>query len=159
MELINIKLSDMVVPSYMKLPRAGKIETKKKIIQKYGKPTKPIRLSKDLVILDGYASYLAMQELGIEETMILKDLETQTYINTQTVYVFGKHLNNATDKEYVWRCRKTDSDDFLSSTNVGDKVFVYTRFGKTPIIITRIEILDKPPIDKRIKKVIGKASY
>lgn len=57
---------------------------------------------------------------------------------------------------YMWRVSKRRTDSVYKEILPGDEVLVATKYGKKPVIITRIETLDKCPTDRVVKKYICK---
>lgn len=120
----------------------------------------------DGVLIDGYVQYLILKENNIEEAEIKishckkkkrsrrnnNDLITLSYKEKTTTYIFGTHPNSNCTKEFVWRV-PVSWGSWAENIEVGDTVLCQTKFGFSPVIVTRVEILDKPPIEMRIKKV------
>lgn len=148
MNLAIIKLSDMIVPSHFENhpPHENKILKKKKMINRG--QIEHIVLSENLVIKDGYATYIALKELGINRAYAI--------IDYKTVYVYGRHLGQNSKKEYVWKCSHYNEDKFLKTVKVEDIVSVPTKYGISKIVVTKIQVLDNPPINGTIKTVIKK---
>ena len=42
---------------------------------------------------------------------------------------------------------------FSENVQVGDSILCQTKFGIAPVIVTKVEVLDKCPVDFRVKKV------
>ena len=72
--------------------------------------------------------------------------------NIPTTYIYGKHPNSNCDKEFMWRVPKSMTW-FSENVQVGDSLLCQTKFGIAPVIVTKIEVLDKCPVDFRVKKV------
>ena len=73
--------------------------------------------------------------------------------NKFTTYIYGKHPNNK--KEYIWRV--PDSwDGWMEYVHIGDVIICDTKFGSAPVIISKIETLDKCPVNFKVKKVCSK---
>ena len=77
------------------------------------------------------------------------------YIEKDTTYIYGIHPNDKTNKERVWRV-PNNWNGWENDLLPGDKIIVTTKFGSAPIIITRIECLDKCPVDIPVKRVVAK---
>ena len=75
-----------------------------------------------------------------------------TYKNTPTTYIFGVHLNSNCTKEFCWRV-PASWDNWAENIEIGDTVLCQTKFGFSPVIVNRVETLDKPPVEMRVKKV------
>ena len=133
------------------------------------------------LLIDGYVQYLVLKENGCEEAKIKKSLNRQKrwrripiehiyreiayrkkndYKNSETTYVYGKHFNEETgyeSEEYMWRIsRKKSEAGFEEDLHIGDVLIVQTKSGVAPMKVTKIEKLDKCPIDMPVKKVIKK---
>lgn len=128
-------------------------------VQKYrrkfaetGKQSKSLVINKYNVLIDGYIQYLILKENGIEEAEYIRTSKknVENYRNEITTYIYGKHENSNCDKEFVWRVPKNWND---FNVNIGDKIFCYTKFGIAPVIVTKVEKLEKCPTDLRVKKV------
>ena len=128
------------------------------------------------VLIDGYIQYLVLKENGIEEASIKiaakrknrwyrKDIsgwEQPLYKKESTTYIYGMHFNKENcvfSKEYVWRVPKSWSErGWEDDVNIGDTILVATKYGVKPVVVTRIEKLDRCPIDKRVRRVVKKFS-
>ena len=55
----------------------------------------------------------------------------------------------------MWRVPKSWSElGWEDGLNIGDEILVTTKFGIKPVVVTKIEISDKCPVDFRVKKVV-----
>ena len=66
-------LNDIIIPNHMKYGRPpGQIKYQSRLLfyQKYGKPHKAISVNSKGLLLDGYISYLILQEHGIKECLV-----------------------------------------------------------------------------------------
>ena len=52
----------------------------------------------------------------------------------------------------MWRVPKSWTW-FAQNVQVGDTVLCQTKFGISPVIVTNVKVLDKCPVDFRVKKV------
>ena len=75
-----------------------------------------------------------------------------SYKNTSTTYIYGVHPNSNCSKEFVWRV-PASWGNWADNLQIGDIVLCQTKFGFAPVIVTKIEVLDKCQVDFRIKKV------
>lgn len=154
----KIKLSDVKISNMFKNspPNERKMNRIRHNYIKYGVQDKPIVLDKDGFLVDGYARYLVLREFGEEYAKCVhKNNEIKkipNYKRAPTYYIYGLH--SGCDKEFVWRIPRTRIDEFVGKVIPGDSVLVNTKNGTRSIAVTKIELLNKPPIDKRIKKVI-----
>ena len=44
--------------------------------------------------------------------------------------------------------------NWAENIKLGDTILCQTKYGFSPVIVNRVEILDKPPVDMRVKKVV-----
>ena len=150
----KIRISDIIITEAFanSHPSDEKVQKYRKEFAKTGKQSKFLVINKYNVLMDGYIQYLILKENGIEEAEYIRSSRknVENYRNEMTTYIYGKHENSNCDKEFVWRVPK-DWNDF--NVDIGDKIFCYTKFGIAPVIVTKIERLEKCPIDLRIKKV------
>ena len=117
---------------------------------KYHKQSKMIVLSKNNVLVDGYIQYLILKEKGVK----IAEVEQSEYQKEWTTYIYGIH-QNGNGKEYVWKVPKFWKgweNDLLP----GDSILVKTKYGVRKIIVTKIEWLDKSPVEKKVRNVYKK---
>lgn len=162
-----MKLSDIKIPKNFAetTPRQAKMETCRKNWELYETQDRPIVVNNANYLVDGYIQYLILKEKCIAEAKVIiankkkscwrrktKPLEKPSYKTNPTTYVFGKHVGNASDKEYVWRVPgKWIEWEYLHS--VGDEIFVHTKYGKKLVKITRIEEHSICPVDYMVRPV------
>ena len=120
----------------------------------------------DNVLIDGYIQYLILKENGIEEAEVkistrrkkrwyrknVEDWNIPHYRNETTTYVYGVHPNSNCTKEFMWRVPKSMTW-FAENIQVGDSILCQTKFGIAPVIVTKVEVLEKCPVDFRVKRV------
>ena len=148
------KLSEVIITQAFanSYPSEDKVLKYRKEFAKTGKQSKFLVVNKYNVLMDGYIQYLILKENGIEEAEYIRSnrKNVENYRNEMTTYIYGKHENSSCDKEFVWRVPKT----WVSfDVKVGDKIFCYTKFGIAPVVVTKIERLEKCPTDLRVKKL------
>ena len=154
----KIKLTEVKISKRFKntTPSERKMERVRKKYRETGMQDKPIVLDENGYLIDGYVRYLILKELDMEYVNCIckKNISDKIsdYKKSPTYYIYGLHKNY--DKEFVWRIPFTKVNDFIGKIIPGDKVLVNTRNGARNITVTKIALLDKPPIDKSIKKVI-----
>lgn len=120
---------------------------------KYHKQSKMIVLSKNNVLIDGYIQYLILKEKNVK----LVEVEQFVCQKQCTTYIYGIH-KNGNGKEYVWKVPKLWKgweNDILP----GDMILVKTKCGIKAIIVTKIEWLNKCPVDIRVRNVYKKGIY
>lgn len=130
---------------------------------RHNKQIKPIVLNRNGYLIDRYATYLALQELGISEVKYVMSYNSvgnydknvrYDYHNCNTTYVYGKH--RGCDKEFVWRVSEGKREWVKENISIGDKVVVQTKYGNKCVMVIKIVELDKPPVDIKIRKVLKK---
>lgn len=109
METRMIPIGDILIPEHydMSPPRREKIDKAIAYYQENGKLDTPITVAKDGILVDGYARYLALRELGVEEA------ECQLPYLTLVATHFDPK-----GKEYIWKIPKG------MIVNVGDSLLV-----------------------------------
>lgn len=174
MRLDNIIIKDSFAAT---IPKEEKVTECKHYWDNHNKQDRYIVVDHNNVLVDGYIQYLVLKEAGVEIAEVkISDRKRKkwcrkkrlpkhtkpkklTYRESNTTYVFGILLYSRSKKERVWRIpnswRKESAKDF----NIGDVVMVHNQKGLSPIIITRIEKLNKCPIDIPVKKVVRKYYY
>ncbi len=147
MNINNIIISENFTNSK---PAMWKLERAKEEYSN-GNANKKILIDTNNVLIDGYTRYLAAKELGVKDVEVR--IKGSFWYERPTVYVFGKHYHNG--KEYVWRLVGNPYKDGTSANriNIGSKVLVDTRYGERIITVTNIKILDKPPVQYKVRKV------
>ena len=156
MKLSDIKISDEFASTN---PSKFKMDRYRDMWDKFNRQPKYIVVNDNNVLIDGYIQYLLLKEKGFEDGECLvrhsKNGNKTTYRNTITTYVYGVHPNSNCDKEFIWRVPKSMTW-FAENVQVGDSILCQTKFGIAPVIVTRVEVLDKCPVDFRVKKVASK---
>lgn len=145
---IQIHMSDIIIPEDFKKTKPSK----KKMVQcrefdcKNGYIDKDIIVNEYNILRDGYIRYLVLLENNVD---MVEVSTLATYRNISTTYVYGKHY--ALGKEYVWRLTKrTKNKEALA---VGKIARVNANGKLCTVEITKIEVLDRPPVNTRVKKV------
>lgn len=163
-------MSDIIIKPLFRnsIPNLNKIEKCKKHYLRYKKQDGDIVLNDKNELIDGYIMYLVHKKYGKKENIEVKvynqkrnHKRTETKVNIPcyrkqlTPYIFGIHLDDVRKKEYVWRVPNSWNGwerDLLP----GDSILVKTKYGIKPIIITRIEWLEKRPINFKVREVCRK---
>lgn len=167
----KIKLSDIKIQdSFAKtMPKEEKMNECRQIWHTYHRQDRYIVVDYNNVLIDGYIQYLILKEQGVEEARIkisnkrkkrwyrknIKDWEVPHYRNKEITYVYGIHSNSRCTKEYMWRVPKSWIW-FSENIQVGDMISCGTKFGCSPVIVTKVEVLDKCPVDFVVKRVASK---
>ena len=157
----KIKLDYIIIPKVFleSKPSEMKIEKCRNKWRKYNKQPKLLIIDEDNVLVDGYIQYLVLKEFGHEEgNYILKHeskKEKSSYRNIPTTYIYGTHPNSKDTKTYMWRVPES-WNGWVDNVQIGDTVMCATKNGYAPVLVNKIEILDKCPIDIPVKKVCNK---
>lgn len=150
MKISEIKITDAFKSS---CPNEIKVNKCRDYWEKHHKQSKMIVLSKNNVLVDGYIQYLILKEKGVK----IAEVEQSEYQKEWTTYIYGIHQEGS-GKEYVWKVPKSWAgweNDILP----GDKILVETKYGAREIIVTKIEWLEKRPVNRRIRNVYKKGIY
>lgn len=161
----TIKLSSIKIPkSYaVTTPSEKKVRTKRKKYRK-GK-LKAITINTDGFLINGYINYLILKENNVEDAEVnIVDIKKndnsnvpESYRNTRTTYIYGKHPNNKSEKIYTWRIPNAESwRKFSEMVLPDDLIFCKTKFGCSPVIVQAIQTVDKCPVEFPVKKVLSK---
>ena len=161
----KIKLSSIKIPkSYaVTTPSEKKVRTKRKKYRK-GK-LRAITINTDGFLINGYINYLILKENNVEDvTVNIVDIKKndnsnvpESYRNTRTTYIYGKHPNNKSEKIYTWRIPNAESwKEFSETVFPEDLIFCKTKFGCSPVIVQAIQTIDKCPVEFPVKRVLSK---
>lgn len=147
----TVALSSIKIPKFF--TKISQEKYQKKLEQfESGQSISLVKLSKDNVLMDGYYTYLIYKNKGFENIEVIYNspkVKNETYRTLPTLYIFGHHPNQET--EYVWRATSDIVD--LKDLEIGDCIFVHTKYGINPIIVTRMEVLNCSPVSMAVKKV------
>lgn len=169
MKLSEIKISSVFAET---TPSEEKMNECRNNYLTYHRQDRVIVVDHDGYLIDGYCMYIILKELGIEKAQIKisnrrkkrwfrKDTsswEIPYYRNNPTTYIFGVHPNSKDTKTYMWRVQNNRRDSIYEEILPGDYVLCQTKNGIAPVIVTRMETLDKCPVDMRVKKFVGKVN-
>ena len=174
MRLDNIKIKDSFATS---IPKIEKVLACKEYWEKHHKQDRFIVVNHDGVLIDGYIQYLVLKDMGINVAEVkISDKKRKKwsgksrkpkyskhkklcYRECNTIYVFGVLLYSRNKKERVWRIPNSWGKERIDEICIGDVVMVHNQESITPIQITKIEKLNKCPVDIPVKKVIRKYNY
>ena len=160
-KLSGIVISDAFLNSH---PSENKIKKYREAYAENKQQSKYIVLNNNNVLLDGYIQYLILKENNVEDAKFIRrrvgvkerrDIPNSGYRDKTTIYVYGTHPNSNCDKEFVWRV-PNNWDAFAENIKVGDTIYCNTKFGVSPVVISKIETLDECPISLSVKKVASK---
>lgn len=166
MKLSDIKISESFANT---TPSEEKMNECRYNWRMYSKQDRYIVVDHNNVLIDGYVMYKVLMEHKEEYAEVkisnrrkkrwkrknIKDWVTPRYKDNPTTYIFGTHPNSNCTKEFCWRVPESWTG-FTDNIQIGDTVLCATKFGYAPVVVSRVEVLDKPPIDLPIKKVCKK---
>lgn len=171
MRLDNIKIKDAFALSN---PKPEKLNACKKYWEKNHSQDRYIVVNHDNILVDGYIQYLILKDAGVNIAEIKISNKkrkkwsrknrkpkhnTQRRLNyreCETTYVFGFLLDSRSRKERVWRIPSSWGNEAINNLSIDSVVMVHNKKGCSFIKITRIEKLNKCPVDIPVKKVIRK---
>lgn len=167
MKVEDIKISEAFAST---TPSEKKIYWCRQYWLEYQKQDRYIVVNKNNVLVDGYIQYLILKENDILEAEVIKkegktrryrrkrkdDWDIPKYRSTPTTYVYGVHPNDKSGNEYVWRI-PNNWVWVAENIQVGDMVYGRTKFGVSPVIITKILVTDKCPFEGVVKKIVSKS--
>ena len=166
MKLVDIKISDAFASS---IPSKEKLSDCRNNWNQWHRQDRYIVVNPDNVLIDGYIMYIVLKENGIEEAEVktstrrkkrwyrknVEDWNIPHYRNETTTYVYGVHPYSENKKEFVWRVPKSWSElGWEDGLNISDEILVDTKFGIKPVVVTKIEISDKCPVNIPVKRVV-----
>ena len=158
----SIKLSDIVISSAFaaSVPSEQKVQKYKSRFAKTGKRNRYLVLDNENVLVDGCIQYLILKENNVEEAKYARcgkfcSNKKSTYRTKTTTYVYGTHPNSKCTKEFVWRVPESWSE-FTENIKVGDTIYCKTKFGVSPIVVSKIKVSDLCPVDIPVRKVANK---
>ena len=148
-----VRLKDIIVPKKFSdtTPSESKMVNVRSDYHNGKNIEQDIVIDENRILTDGYIRYLVL----IENNIVLADVSVverneRAYRFVPTMYVFGKHHPNG--KTYVWRMARCTKDS--SNLCVGNRAIVATRHGKKRITVDDIRILDNPPVEYPVRKVL-----
>ena len=135
----------------------------------YKKQDRYIVVDHDNTLIDGYIMYKVLMEHKEEyaevkishcrkkrwERKNTKDWVTPRYKDNPTTYVYGTHPNSKDERCYMWRVPESWTG-WADNLQIGDIILCATKYGYAPVVVNKIEILDKCPIDISVKKVCNR---
>ena len=166
MKLSDIKINEAFTNS---IPSEEKMNECRNNWNLWNRQDRYIVVNPDNVLIDGYIMYIVLKENGIEEAEVktstkrkkrwyrknVKDWNIPHYRNETTTYVYGVHPYSENKKEFVWRVPKSWSElGWEDGLNISDEILVDTKFGIKPVVVTKIEISDKCPVNIPVKRVV-----
>lgn len=132
MNIEDIKISDQFLASH---PSSEKMERVEKYWLLTNHQDKPIVLDKNGYLVDGYIRYLIMKRNGAKTVQTVYKSQPVALING--VHIHG---NGTTSQEYTWEIRRDKNwKSFLKNLEVGDLVMCATKYGYSPVKVTKIQ--------------------
>ena len=143
-------------------PYFRKMEECEKFYLDHHKLDRYIAVNKDGYLVDGYIGYLVAKKYGIDKVRIkrsdikLKNPKINYWFlkSYRRTYVFGRHVGQSTDKEYVWYL--PDSKIGVIDISPGDLVLAETKYGVMPVNVTKVKELGNSPVNIKVKKIVKK---
>ena len=170
----TMNLSDIIISESFAntIPSEKKMNECRYNWRMYGKQDRFIVVDHNNVLIDGYIMFLILKEHKEEYAEIkisnckkkrwkrknIEDWDTPRYRENPTTYIYGMHYNIAKgefSKEYMWRVPESWGN-WADNIQIGDTILCATKNSYTPVVVSKIEVLDKCPIDIPVKRVIGK---
>ena len=168
---MRMKLSDIKINNAFAntTPKENKMNECRNNWNNYHLQDRYLVVNTDGFLIDGYVQYLVLKENNIEDAEVkisnrrkkrwyrknVEDWNVPHYRNETTTYVYGVHPNSKSGKEFVWRVPKSWSElGWEDGLDIGDEILVTTKFGIKHIVITKIEISDKCPVNMPVKRVV-----
>lgn len=164
----RMNLSDIKIPEAFEetFPSEFKMNECREAWNNWHRQDRFVVVNNNGYLLDGYVQYLILKENGIEEAEVkisnvrrkrwrrknVEDWVIPKYRTNSTTYIYGIHPNEEKKKERVWRVPESWVG-WADSLLPGDDIFVCTKNGIAPLTITKIEVLDKCPVDFKVRKV------
>lgn len=162
MKISKIKISKAFTNT---TPSEEKMNECRKFWEMCNKQDRYVVVNKKGYLIDGYVQYLVLKENGIEDVEIRVGRSTKKRWNRKplkslypnyreqiTTYIYGVHPNDKRKKERVWRV-PNNWIDWGNNVQIGDTIMCTTKNGYAPVVVSKIEVLDKCPIDIPVKKV------
>lgn len=160
------KLENIIIPESFAehTPKNYKLAECKRYWDRNHLQDRYVVINRDNVLIDGYCMYLVLKHYGVEECQVkVSEIRqarfnridrTNQYRGIPTTYVYGVHNEDPDHKEYVWRLPRNWTDGEVC---VGEQLVVDTRRGESVMTVTRFDILEQPPVNGTVKKVLRKA--
>ena len=172
LETQKIKISDIQIAECFAIttPAREKYDKCLHHWEETNKQDRNIVITSKGILTDGYIQYLVLKNKGVETADVVvsdtksskhrrthkennkeNDDSSYDYRKDMTTYIYGRHTG--CKREYVWRLPKGVNRE---KYKVGSSIYVYTKYGKSPITITSIIITSECPSKKDVKTVVAK---
>ena len=142
-----MKLSTIKIPYIFKKtsPKNEKIIMCENYYLEHGKLDKPITINQERILVDGYVRYLVAEKLHLEDIPVKR-------IGEPRIYVQAKHA--ADGKDYWWKVKKIDEQNFMNRVHKGDCIMVNTKKGLCTVTVNDIVVRNTKPIERHIKTIV-----
>lgn len=152
MNRATVKISDIIIPRAFaaSIPNTEKVSRCRRFYNENGRLDREIVVNNHNVLRDGYIGLLVLIENGVTEVDVII-MQSKSYRDNPTLYVFGRH-NTTNPKEYCWRI--TNKTRGVEYAKLGNRMVVDTAQGAQLATITRVEKLDTPPVNRKVRGVI-----
>ena len=164
-EITEMNLSDIKITSAFlnSTPRKKKMDECLLYWIFNGKQDRYLVVNKNGYLIDGYVMYCVLKKEGVETAKVRvsknskkqKDWRSAKYRNNPTTYIFGTHQNSNDTNTYMWRVPESWGN-WADDVQIGDVIFGVTKRGCSPVVVTKIEVLDKCPVRFPVKRVANK---
>ena len=159
-----VRIEDIKIKKCFKktMPRENKLQQCRDFWNTHHKQDRYIVLDQNGYLIDGYVMYIVLKENNIkkarvkikESNKLINKEPHPDYRNKRTTYIYGKHKNRL-HREYIWRV-PASWDLFAKTIQVNDSILCHTVKGVKRITVTKINVLDKCPVNVSVKKVASK---
>lgn len=160
---MKMKLEDIKIPEAFAntQPNVNKMCECREFWRYEQKQDRPIVVNHDNVLVDGYIQYLTLlehKEVYADVRKLYKrkkvkrrtKMKSNSYRNNPTIYIYGRHPKSK--KMLIWRVPERWIG-WIDNLHIGDTILCRTKHGIKPVIVQDVEILDKCPVDFRVKRV------
>ena len=164
-EITEMNLSDIKITSAFlnSTPRKKKMNECLLYWRFHGEQDRYLVVNQNGYLIDGYVMYCVLKEEGVETAKVRvsknsknkKDWRNAKYRNNPTTYIFGTHQNSNDTNTYMWRVPESWGN-WADDVQIGDVIFGVTKRGCSPVVVTKIEVLDKCPVRFPVKIVANK---
>ena len=168
---MKMKLSDIKITSAFanSTPSEKKMNECRENWNTFHRQDRYLVVNQNGYLIDGYVMFCVLKENEVEEAKVkisskrkkrwyrknTKDWEIPKYRNNPTTYIYGTHPNSNCTKEFVWRV-PASWGNWAENIEIGDTVLCQTKFGFSPVVVSRVETLGECPIELRVKRVAKK---
>lgn len=143
-KISNVDIRSIKIPKKFKRTNPSHVKMDRKRNDIDSGNLKPLTLSSNGTLTDGYATYLVLKERGFKSVPV-------TYKNgKEQTYICAHHPNGK--KSYWWIV--TDRTKQKENLRDGQIAIVKTKSGARRVLIDFVRSFDTPPTERPIKEVI-----